>query len=77
MTCGVAGPMFYFFQKGKDYIRCELRDGQAGTFEIVVTEANGLERIERYPNSDEAHERWDHLQKRFSSDGWFGPFGRE
>jgi hypothetical protein len=69
--------MFYFFQKGKDYIRCELRDGQGGTCEIVVTEANGQERVERYPTIQEAHERWDHLQKRFAGDGWFGPFGRE
>jgi len=69
--------MFYFFQKGKDYIRCELRDGQGGAVEIVVTEANGHERVERYASTQEAHERWEHLQQRFSSDGWFGPFGRE
>jgi hypothetical protein len=69
--------MFYFFQKGKDYIRCELRDGQGGSVEIVVTEANGHERVERYTTTHEAHERWERLQQRFSSDGWFGPFGRE
>ena len=69
--------MFYFFQKGPDYLRCELRGQDDGTFELVILEPHMAERIERFQTSQEAQRRWEELQERFVRDGWFGPYGRE
>jgi hypothetical protein len=33
--------------------------------------------VEQFPTSQLAHRRWEELEKRFSGDGWFGPYGRE
>ena len=69
--------MFYFFSKGPDYIRCEIRAADSGTWEIVVIEPRGRERVEHHTTSQAAHQRWEELQREFVGDGWFGPYGRE
>ena len=69
--------MFYFFQKGRDFLRCELRAREDGSYELRIEEPDIAERVERFPSSNEAHQRWEELQKRFAGDGWFGPYGRE
>jgi hypothetical protein len=69
--------MFYFFQKGPDYLRCELRGRDDGTYELGIQEPGMAERVERFQSSQDAQRRWEELQKRFVGDGWFGPYGRE
>jgi hypothetical protein len=69
--------MFYFFEKDHAYLRCEIRAGVSAGYEILIVEPGGQERVERYSTSQEAQQRWQALQTRFVSDGWFGPFGRE
>jgi hypothetical protein len=69
--------MFYFFQKGQDYLRCEMRARDDGTYELLIQEPKMAERAERFPTSQEAQRRWEELQQRFVGDGWFGPYGRE
>lgn len=69
--------MFYFFQKGPDYLRCELRDRDDGTYELLIEEPHVQERVERFQSAQDAQRRWEELQKRFVGDGWFGPYGRE
>ena len=43
--------MFYFFQKGPDYLRCELRGRDDGTYELAIQEPDMAERIERFHSS--------------------------
>ncbi len=69
--------MFYFFQKGLDYLRCEIQGRKDGSFELVITERDAPERVEQYPTSQQAERRWAELQDQFRTDGWAGPFGRE
>jgi hypothetical protein len=68
--------MFYFFEKDREYVRCEIRE-DAGRWKILITEPSGVERAEPFGSSEEAHARWKELQARFTSDGWFGPYGRD
>lgn len=68
--------MFHFYEKNREFIRCEINE-VAGCWRIVVTEPNGYARTEQFVSPEKAHERWKELGARLSSDGWFGPYGRE
>jgi hypothetical protein len=69
--------MFYFFQRGPDFLQCEIRgDDQAG-YEIVINEPRRPERREAFPTSDAAYARWLQLQESLVADGWWGPHGRD
>ena len=66
--------MFYFFQKGPETVQCEVRSSPDGLgYEILITEANGVERLEHFATSDQVHRRWVELHRRFESEGWWGP----
>lgn len=69
--------MFYFFQKGREYVRCEIQSGMDGTFELLITGPEKAERTENYLTSQQAEQRWNELQAEFATQGWKGPFGRE
>jgi hypothetical protein len=69
--------MFYFFQRGSEFLRCEISGTPDAGFMIVVTEPGGDERIESFRSSEDAHERWLKLQQTLVSDGWWGPHGRD
>ena len=68
--------MFYFFQRGSEYIRCEINAAD-GNFVIIVTNPDGTTRTEYLPDSDAAHGRFTELEAAFRSAGWWGPHGRE
>lgn len=68
--------MFYFFHKGPQYLRCEIREAGTG-FVIAITDPSGTERVEYLPTSEAVHDRWLELQQQFTADGWWGPHGRE
>jgi hypothetical protein len=73
--------VFYFFKRGNETVQCEVRTVQCEVraepdgpgFEIVITESNGIERTERFATSEQVHDRWVELHKRFEHDGWWGP----
>jgi hypothetical protein len=66
--------MFYFFQRGDDLMRCEVRGAGDGVgYEICITERDGTERIERLATSEQVHERWLELHSTFEREGWYGP----
>lgn len=55
-----------------------MRDKEeAGAWEVLRVESDGVEQVERFHTSQSAHARWQELQARFKSDGWFGPYGRD
>jgi len=69
--------MFYFFRKGNDFLRCELRPRDNGGCDLYIQEPGSDERVEQFKTSAQAEERWEQLRIRFNVDGWAGPFGRE
>ena len=69
--------MFYFFQRGTDYVRCEITGDDASGYRITITEPGQQERIETFATSDQAHARWLEIQERYKSEGWWGPHGRD
>lgn len=70
--------MFYFFQKGKETVQCEVRSADDGPgFEIVVTAPDGTRTLETYATSEQVHDRWLELHKRFADEGWWGPSTRD
>ena len=68
--------MFYFFQRGSDYVRCEINEANGG-FVIIVTDPDGSTHTEQLPDSQSAYGRFLELQAAFQSAGWWGPHGRE
>jgi hypothetical protein len=69
--------VFYFFQRGADFVRCEINgDDQAG-YKITITEPNGTERTETFETGDAAHARWLEIQDQLKGSGWWGPHGRD
>jgi hypothetical protein len=68
--------MFYFFQRGSEYIRCEINQANSG-FVIIITNTDGTTRTEHLPDSDSVHGRFLELQTGLQADGWWGPHGRD
>ena len=58
--------MFYFFQRGAEFLQCEIRGDDTAGYEIVITEPKRPERRESFPTSDDAYKRWVELQDRSS-----------
>jgi hypothetical protein len=69
--------VFYFFQRGADFVRCEISGDDKSGYSITVTEPNGAERVEKLDTSDAAHARWLEIQEELKGDGWWGPHGRD
>jgi hypothetical protein len=70
--------VFYFFKKGSDTVQCEVRAAVEGSgYEILITEPDGIERVERFATSDQVHRRWLELHRRFEHDGWWGPAAQD
>jgi hypothetical protein len=66
--------VFYFYKRGPDTVKCEVRSATDGPgYEIVIIEANGTERLERFATSEQVHERWLEIHNRFEREGWWGP----
>ena len=70
----IIAAVFYFFKRGSETVQCEVRSEPDGAgYEIVITEPNGVQRIERFTTSEQVHDRWVELHKRFELEGWWGP----
>jgi len=68
--------MVSFFERNGCFIRCETREGPDGTYEIVVTESSGEERVEQFASAKELDARLADLENYFRIAGWYGPYGR-
>ena len=67
--------MVWFFERSGEFIRCETREDDTGRWELVVVEASGAERVERFENGDELEDHIRRLHHGFQVSGWFGPHG--
>jgi hypothetical protein len=64
--------MIWFFEKKGQFVRCETRKADDGSYELVITEADGTERVERFADSASLAKR----QVILEQEGWTGPHGR-
>jgi len=69
--------VFYFFQRGPDFVRCEINGDHKAGYRITIIEPDGAERTETMDSSEAAHARWLEIQEQFKGDGWWGPHGRD
>ena len=70
--------MFYFFEKERRFLQCEVRNTDLpDTFAIVVTEPGGSVRTHYVTGSQEVQRRWTELQADLTAQGWWGPHGRD
>jgi hypothetical protein len=66
--------VFYFFRRGNETVQCEVRSDSDGPgYEIVITDSTGAVQVERFATSEQVHDRWMELHRRFESEGWWGP----
>jgi hypothetical protein len=67
--------MFWWFQRGKDLLRCESREVATHAYELVVLLPDGTERVEQFTDADALHDRQVVLIRELEGDGWSGPHG--
>jgi hypothetical protein len=64
--------MCYWFERGNDYIRCEVRT--AGLYyELHITRPDGTESVERFAEAFHLYGRQVNLEQRLLDAGWNGP----
>ena len=68
--------MVWFYERHGTYIRCETRETPDGAFELVQTNPDGTEVVERFEDSASLTKRQQQLESNLTTDGWTGPFGR-
>ena len=66
--------MFYFFEEGAYYLRCELHQVEDGRVQIIVGEP-GSERTESFDSVTAATTRWHQLVGRSKSRATSGSLG--
>jgi hypothetical protein len=70
--------VIWFYAKQGRHLRCEVRPLRDGyRFDLVITEADGSERVEHFDDSAAITRRTLQLEAEWARDGWEGPFGRE
>lgn len=70
--------MIWFYAKDGRHLRCEVRQLLSGErFDLIITEADGSERVEHFESSMALTRRSVQLEIEWRHAGWEGPFGRE
>ena len=67
--------MFWWFERNGQFMRCEARDAPGGGYELLVTNSDGIDHVERFADSSDLAKRQRELERDFIADGWTGPHG--
>jgi hypothetical protein len=67
--------VFWWFERGGRYMRCETRFVRDNRYEFVTTMPDGVERIEEFTEANAMAERQEAIQHELVSEGWTGPHG--
>jgi hypothetical protein len=66
--------MLWIFERKGQQMRCEIRREGAGTgFEMIVTTADGSQRMERFDETHDLIRRTLDLQREMLESGWRQP----
>lgn len=69
--------MIWFYERSGSHLRCEVRQAIEGDrYELVITSADGNERVEIFVDSRELTRRSRELEDRWRLQGWDGPYMR-
>lgn len=67
--------MFWWFERGGAYVRCEALELPSDIFELRIVEADGTEQVEYFEDSAELAKRQRAVEQRLAGTGWSGPHG--
>jgi hypothetical protein len=67
--------MFWWFERSGRYVRCETRFITKGSYEFVITQPDGTERVEHFTDAEAMTRRQEAAQRELADDGWTGPHG--
>ncbi len=67
--------MFWWFERGGRYLRCEAAPAATGGFELRLVQPDGTEHVERFSDSSTLLERQVEVMDEMIRDGWDGPHG--
>ena len=67
--------MFWWFERGGAYTRCEILQLPTGMYELRVIEPSGVERIEEFTNAVDLAKRQKDVEQDLVGNGWTGPHG--
>jgi hypothetical protein len=67
--------MFWWFQRGEEFIRYEARALAKDTYALTVVMPDGTERVELFPDQTALMDRQVALTRELEDDDWSGPFG--
>jgi hypothetical protein len=66
--------MMWIFERQGEQMRCEIRrDGEGAGYEIIVTNPDGSQRMERFDETDTLIKRTLDLQLELLESGWRQP----
>ena len=72
------GHVIWFYAKQGRHLRCEVRQlAEGDRFDLVITDADGTERVEHFTDSASVTQRSLQLEAEWIHEGWDGPFGRD
>ena len=66
--------MFWWFERGGRYLRCESQQTKSG-FELRIVSPDGSERVEHFVDSRELAKRQHDVIDEIAQNGWSGPHG--
>ena len=69
--------MFYFFKKGREFRRYEVRTNPDDTYDVIVTHPDGQLEVHRFESTNDLNAQWQNLQEQLTRQGWWGPYGRD
>jgi hypothetical protein len=67
--------MFWWFERGGAYMRCEVLRLAARKYELRVLEPDGSESVEAFDDDAQLAARQQDMLASLSAGGWTGPHG--
>jgi hypothetical protein len=67
--------VFWWFERGGEFIRVEILQLASDRFELRLIRADGTETVETFSNAVDLGTRQDEVQRDVRQQGWSGPHG--
>ena len=67
--------MFWWFERNGKHVRVEVLESRPKHFELRFIDADGVEHVETFTDSDDLTHRQEEVQRDLHTQGWTGPHG--